>query len=260
MDASNARPRSLRDYRRPGALEAFERRTAWPMMGVVVASLVALLIPLFAHLSAAATTALVVADWALWLVFVAEYWTRWYLAMDRRHFVSHNLIDLAVVVLPMFPAVRAIRLARLLRLGVMGARVVDQSEAIVKRSNTKYAIALALLVVLLAAVMVWSVEHDNPTSSIHSMSDALWWAVTTVTTVGYGDKYPSSVEGKAVAVTLMLLGIAVFGLISATLASLFVESDTREEYEEVLERLDRLEAKIDSLTDSASSETRSPTE
>jgi voltage-gated potassium channel len=193
-------------HRQPGALESFERKTAWPMMGVVLASLVLLIVPIFLPLSALERDALASLEWLLWLVFATEFATRWYIAMDRRTFVKHNLIDLAVVVLPIFPALRALRLFRLVRVAVVGARVVDQSDSIVKRSNTKYAFMVAGLVVLLAAVMVWHVEHENPQSSIHSMTDALWWAVTTVTTVGYGDKYPQSPEGKAVAIGLMILG------------------------------------------------------
>lgn len=234
---------TFKEMRQPGNLEAFERRTAWPMMAVVVASLIALLIPVFADLPPRLDVMFVVFDWLLWLIFTAEFWTRWYIAMERRTFVKHNLIDLTVVALPMFPAVRALRLARLVRIGAVGARVIDQSESIVKRSNTKYAIGVALIIVLLAAVMVWSVE--NPQSSIHTINDALWWAVATVTTVGYGDKFPSSPEGKGVAIALMVLGIAVFGLVSATLASLFVEGETQDEYEELREGLSRLEAKID---------------
>jgi voltage-gated potassium channel len=147
----------------------------------------------------------------------------------------------------MIPALRALRLFRLIRVAVVGARVIDQSDSILKRSNTKYAMMVAALIVLLAAVMVWHVEHDNPQSSIHSITDALWWAVTTVTTVGYGDKYPQSPEGKAVAIGLMILGIAIFGLVSATLASYFIESDTNEEYEEMRTQLARVEAKLDAL-------------
>ncbi len=211
---------------------------------------------MFADVPPSVDLALIVADWLLWIIFVAEFWTRWYLALERWIFVRHNLIDLTVVALPMFPAVRALRVARLLRIGVIGARVVDQSESIVKRSNTKYAIGVALLIVLLAALMVWSVEHEDPTSSIHSLNDALWWAITTVTTVGYGDKYPSSPEGKGIAITLMVLGIAVFGLVSATLASLFVENDTKDEYEDLSEQMSRLEAKIDKLLDGSEASER----
>lgn len=238
----------LRDLRRPGALKAFEQRTAWPMLGVVMASLVALLLPLFASLSPRPTTALVVIDWLLWIVFVAEYAVRLFLAIDRRWFVRHNLIDLGVVALPMFPAIRALRIARLFRIGVVGARLVDHSGSVFKRSNTKYAIGLALLVALLAALMVWSVEREDPTSTIHTFPDALWWAVTTLTTVGYGDKYPVSFEGKMVALSLMFVGIAVFGLIAAALASLFVESENHDDHNELVQRMARLEAKIDALS------------
>jgi voltage-gated potassium channel len=239
--------RSKTGRRYPGALENFERKTAWPMMGVVLASLVLLIVPIFMPLSPLEREAVASVEWLLWLVFAAEFVTRWYIAMDRRTFVKHNLIDLAVVVLPIFPALRALRLFRLIRVAVVGARVIDQSDSIVKRSNTKYAFMVAGLVVLLAAVMVWHVEHDYPQSSIHSITDALWWAVTTVTTVGYGDKYPQSPEGKAVAIGLMILGIAIFGLVSATLASYFIESDTKDEYEDVRDQLARVEAKLDAL-------------
>jgi voltage-gated potassium channel len=249
-------------YRMDGALEKFERRTAWPMMGVVLAPLVLLLVPVFAVLPTEFAALVVVLEWTLWLVFVAEFSWRWYVAIDRRTFVKHNLIDLAVVVFPVVPALRALRLIRLLRIGVVGARVVDQSDAIVKRSNVKYAVLIAGLIILLAATMVWSVEHDRPEATIRSLLDALWWAVTTVTTVGYGDKYPVTPEGKAVALTLMVLGIAIFGLVSATLASLFVERDAEEEVDTLREDLSRLETKVDRLLDlvGASTEPEHPAE
>jgi voltage-gated potassium channel len=217
------------------------------MMGVVVTSLGLLLAPVFFEFQPAVRNVFVLFEWLLWLVFAAEYAARWYIAMDRKAFAKHNVVDLAVVVLPMIPALRALRLARLGRIALVGARVIDQSDSIVKRSNAKYAVLLAGLIVVLAAVMAWSVEHENPQSSIHSLSDALWWAVTTVTTVGYGDKYPVSPEGKAIAIGLMLLGIAVFGLVSATLASMFVEKSVESENDEMREQLTRVEAKLDAL-------------
>src|SRR5262245_59930328 len=192
----------MNSYRTEGALESFERRTAWPMMAVVLASLVLLLLPVFIALPPTAATGVVVLEWMLWLVFVAEFSWRWYIAMDRAAFVKHNLIDLAVVVLPIVPALRALRLVRLLRIAVVGARVVDQSDAIVKRSNVKYAMLIVGLIVLLAAAMEWSAEHSRPEATIHSLPDALWCAVSTITTVGYGDKYPVTLEGKVVALTL----------------------------------------------------------
>jgi len=93
--------------------------------------------------------------------------------------------------------------------------------------------------------MEWSAEHTRPEATIHSLSDALWWAVSTITTVGYGDKYPVTPEGKAVALTLMLVGIAIFGLVTATLASLFVERDAEQEADSIRADIARLEDKLD---------------
>lgn len=101
--------RFLRLRREPGALEAFERKTAWPMLGVVVASLLLLLVPVFVPLSPAWANVEAVAEWTLWLVFLTEYVTRWSIAEDRASFVKHNVVDLVVVVLPMFPMLRAFR-------------------------------------------------------------------------------------------------------------------------------------------------------
>jgi voltage-gated potassium channel len=240
----------MNSYRTEGALESFERRTAWPMMAVVLASLALLLLPVFVTLTPASAAALVALEWALWLVFVAEFSWRWYIAVDRATFVKHNLIDLAVVVLPIVPALRALRLIRLVRIAVVGARVVDQSDAIVKRSNVKYAMLIAGLIILLAAAMEWSAERTRPEATIHSLPDALWWAVSTITTVGYGDKYPVTPEGKVVALTLMLVGIAIFGLVTATLASLFVERDAEEEAESIRADIARLEDKLDRVLQS----------
>jgi voltage-gated potassium channel len=234
-------------YRTEGALEHFEQRTAWPMMGVVLASLVLLLVPVFVALPTEYAALVVVFEWTLWLIFVAEFSWRWYIAVDRSVFIRHNLIDLAVVVLPIVPALRALRLVRLLRIGIVGARVVDQSDSIVKRSNVKYAALIAGLIVLLAATMAWHVEHTEPTATIHSLPDALWWAISTITTVGYGDKYPVTPEGKVVALTLMVIGIAIFGLVSATLASLFVEKEAEQDIETLRSDITRLEEKLDRL-------------
>jgi voltage-gated potassium channel len=111
----------------------------------------------------------------------------------------------------------------------------------------KYALLIAVVIILLAGAMEWSAEHTQPEATIHSLSDALWWAVSTITTVGYGDKYPVTTEGKVVALTLMLLGIAIFGLVTATLASLFVERDAEEEADSLRADIARLESKVDAL-------------
>ncbi len=73
------------------------------------------------------------------------------------------------------------------------------------------------------AALELSFENGARGSTIHNYGDALWWAIVTVTTVGYGDKYPVTAGGRGVAVVLMLVGIGLIGVLTATVASYFVE-------------------------------------
>jgi voltage-gated potassium channel Kch len=103
---------------------------------------------------------------------------------------------------------------------------------------------------LVAAALVLTFERDMPNGNIHSYPDALWWAVTTITTVGYGDRFPMSPAGRGVAVVLMVSGIALFGVITASIAAYFVEQKAEQDLagrlDRVLERLDAIEAKLPS--------------
>jgi voltage-gated potassium channel len=77
--------------------------------------------------------------------------------------------------------------------------------------------------------------------------DALWWALSTTTTVGYGDIYPETTEGRLVALMLMLTGIGVIGVFTGSIASLFMIEEEAGEFEAVKRRLDTIEAKLDSM-------------
>jgi voltage-gated potassium channel len=85
-------------------------------------------------------------------------------------------------------------------------------------------VTVAAVIMTVCAVVVFNVERSDPASNIKTFPDALWWAVSTVTTVGYGDKYPTTEGGRAVAVILMLTGIALVGTITAAVAAWFVGS------------------------------------
>jgi voltage-gated potassium channel len=87
-------------------------------------------------------------------------------------------------------------------------------------------------------------ERGNPQANIDSYPDALRWAVTTITTVGYGDRFPMSPAGRGIAVLLMVAGIAMFGVITATIAAYFVEQKAEEE---VAGRLDQISERLDDL-------------
>jgi voltage-gated potassium channel len=102
--------------------------------------------------------------------------------------------------------------------------------------------------VLLSAVLV-EIFGRHSGGPIKTFRDALWWAITTVTTVGYGDMVPVSAQGKAVAVFFMLVGMSLFGVLTAGVAADFVEGvaqeEERRESEELNKRLERIESRIE---------------
>lgn len=110
-------------------------------------------------------------------------------------------------------------------------------------------VGLVVAIMFVAAGLEVAFEAHAKGGTIHSYGGALWWAVVTVTSVGYGDQYPVTVAGRAVAVVLMITGIALFGVVAASIASYFVEQDQDRRVEsrmdEILTVLNRLEARLD---------------
>lgn len=228
-----------------GRYERYERASELPLTALAVAFLAVLAAPIIhPRLPAAASLALRVADIGIWLAFAADYLTRLRLTGDRRRFVRGHLIELAAVALP---ALRPLRLLRLFSIGNMLA--ARSKRSLIGQAGRLVAAAGAVLV-FVAAVAELDAERGAPKANIAGFGDALWWAATTITTVGYGDHYPVTTEGRAIAVGLMVLGIALVGLLTASIAAWFVR-EVRQSEDEALEpvevRLARLEAKLDQL-------------
>ena len=108
-----------------------------------------------------------------------------------------------------------------------------------------------LLIVLAASALEFGFESHQRGSNIHSFSDALWWAMVTVTTVGYGDRFPVTPAGRGVAVVLMLIGIGLVGVVTATVASYFVEQRQDDNTAALDRRLERIEGMLEALSTAA---------
>jgi voltage-gated potassium channel len=151
-----------------------------------------------------------------WPVFLADYLVRLALAQHRWRFVRQNWLDGLAVLLPLLRPLRILSLVRV-------ARVLDRglTSSLHGRVAT-YTALTASLVVFMASLAVYDAERGRPGSTIEDFGDAVWWAFTTITTVGYGDRYPVTPEGRLVAVLLMLSGIGLLGVVTASVASWFV--------------------------------------
>jgi voltage-gated potassium channel len=204
------------------SLDRWERRTGWPLTAAALAFLVAYAWPILqSDMSSGRAHALATFGVVLWAVFVLDYMTRVVLADDRPLFVRQHLFDLAVIALPMLRPLRALRV-----LTVLGWLNRQSSNAFRGRIIT-YVIGSTALVVFIAALAQLDAERRSRGGNIKSFGDALWWAVSTITTVGYGDRYPTTPGGRLVGFGLMLAGIALLGVVTASFASWFLEKMAR---------------------------------
>ncbi len=190
-------------------------------------------------------------DTALCAVMMSEWFALLWWANDRRAYVRARWIDL-LASLPLLLIARPLRIIRLLRVlrllrGVaLFRRAMRPWEAAIDMTLLRTAALAATTVILIAAVVITDLERDNP--ALNSFDEALWWAIVTSTTVGYGDRVPITGGGQFVAVVLMILGIGLFGTLAATLTSAVTAGRKRKvSHEDLLERIESLHARLDSL-------------
>ncbi|MDQ6658877.1 MAG: potassium channel family protein [Actinomycetota bacterium] len=156
-------------------------------------------------------------QWLTWAAFVVDYVVRLALAPHRGRWFVRHLIDLLVVALPVLRPLRLLRLITVLE-------VLNRHAGSTLRGRvTTFVIGSTSLVVFVAALAELDVERGVAGSTINGFGSSLWWAATTITTVGYGDTYPVTSTGRLVSVGLMVCGIALLGIVTATLASWFVD-------------------------------------
>jgi len=128
-----------------------------------------------------------------------------------------------MVIIPVF---QLWRLAGVERVNVLWGEGASRFVAILRHRSLFRVLLAAVGLLFLGAWLVLLFENNAHGSNIHSYKDALWWAVVTVTTVGYGDRFPVSDGGRLVAVVLMMVGIGLIGTLTATVASFFVQEHT----------------------------------
>jgi voltage-gated potassium channel len=176
---------------------------AWPILHPSL--------PSWADAACSAVTAVV------WAAFAADFLVRLTLTQRRWQFLRSNWLDLLTLAVPMLRPLRALRV-------VVALNILGRRGGAFARGRVVASVAAAVAVVaFVAALAVLDAERPHAGANIRTFGDAAWWAATTVTTVGYGDRYPTTTEGRLVAVGLMVTGIALLGVITAALASWFVE-------------------------------------
>jgi voltage-gated potassium channel len=206
-------------------VDRWERRTAGALTALAVLFIIVYAVPILRpSIPGGLRTTCEVANLVIWSLFAVDYGVRLRFSPDRVRFLRSHLFDLAVLILPVLRPLRMLRLVTALL--VLNRR----TERWTRGRLALYVGASTAILVLVAGLAVLDAERGSPDGSIDTYLEALWWAVVTITTVGYGDLYPTTVSGRLVALGLMIGGIGLIGFVTGSLATWIVErvSDTAE--------------------------------
>lgn len=244
-----------------GCMEEGTARPSIPRrleIAVIVAALATIPLSLAAEIGLPHEVVLV-GDWCIWVVFVVEYAMLMRVAQDRARFVVTHWIHIVVIVLtfPLLSMVltlaglaRTIRLTRLVRL-LRFLRIVAVSGMALRGLRTVFGRPGVLYLCVLSIFLVFgcsaAITVLEPETVKGNMGDALWWAIVTATTVGYGDISPQTFGGRIVAVLLMVTGIGLISTISAAIAAHFVGQDKLHESQLLMEQLNTISARLDQI-------------
>lgn len=208
----------------PGPYEPF-------MLVLCVWVLMALAAETFVPLSEGTRQLIGYADTGICVIFLFDFARDLMRAENRLQYMKWGWLDL-ISSIPMVGWARVGRAARIVRIlrvlrGVRSTRVLIRYVLNRRAESTILAVILvSMLMVLLSSIAILQVE-DVQGSNIRTADDALWWALVTITTVGYGDRYPVSTEGRIIAVALMAAGVGLFGTLTAFVASWFLEPEEK---------------------------------
>jgi len=167
-----------------------------------------------------------VVDALLSLIFLADFFFRLVTAKNRSNYFlrQYGWLDL-LSSLPI-PQAKIFRLGRVIRITrLLHAQGLRQtlSEFLVKRAGSAVYLVFVLIVLVLqfGSIAILAAERGAPSAEIKTASDAIWWAVVTMSTVGYGDTYPVTNNGRLVAILVIVVGVALFGVVTGSLANAF---------------------------------------
>lgn len=154
--------------------------------------------------------------WVAWAALAGDFLVRLALSDDRLGFIKSTPLELASIALPLLRPLRLLRLVTLL------SALNRHAGGTLRGRVGVYVTGSVTLVVFVAALAVLEAERKVD-GNIDTFGDAVWWSMTTITTIGYGDQFPVSTTGRLVAVGLMLCGIALLGIVTASVATWLID-------------------------------------
>lgn len=224
------------------------------MLGLCVYVLLALAAEAVFPLEESTAQILLYMDTFICLIFLSDFGVKLATAPSRVGYLKWGWIDL-VSSIPMVGILRLGRVARLVRIirVLRGLRSAKELATYILRRRAQAtflaAVFLAIILLVFSSIAILHVEVGADVN-IQGPDDALWWSIVTMTTVGYGDRIPVTLEGRFVAVLLMVAGVALFATFTGLVASWFLspgEEEQEKELEAIRNRLVRIEAILEPI-------------
>ena len=232
-------------------LTRWESAADWPMLVLALGSIPLLVFESFYP------SVFALLNWLISGVFAVELGVRLVIhGPGRKKYAVSKWYDFAIVALTLIPvlmplralrSVQVLKVLKILRLAAFAERGLHTAKRMWAGTSGRWVLVAAIVLIAAASVGVWFFE-DGGGGGIDSLGDTLWWAIVTMTTVGYGDTSPTTGGGQIVAVVVMLAGVTVFGVITANLAAWFTRSKEEAEKDDLARQVGELTAAVERLT------------
>lgn len=197
------------------AVHVWERRSTIPLAVLAVIYLALYALEVLADMPTATLFDIVLVNDIIWAIFVIDFIARFIMSHEKARFIKRNIVEAISLLLPFF---RAFRMFRVIVALSFLTRVAQSLQG---RINVYLGLILPLLI-FTCSIGVYDAEHKADGANIVQYGDALWWTFVTITTIGYGDYYPITFEGRAIAILLMISGLALVSVITVSIGSWFL--------------------------------------
>jgi len=219
---------------------------------LIVSDIILLTSLFFVNVSSQVYTLIIYYDLLVVLILIPDFIYRLWKSNDKKKFLRENWTDIIgmipeIIVGPISTVFRYFRFIRIFKILSLFKKEISHFIRFLHKSKIDYGIFLVLIILICGATALFFIEfgiNDN----INTFDDAFWYLIATVTTVGYGDVYPSTEAGRIIGVILMFTGIGFMSFLTATITSKFVKNTRMEDkLVETNEKIDKLQSEISEL-------------
>jgi voltage-gated potassium channel len=205
-------------------VERWEHYTLWPLVVLGMAFLFLYAFPIiWPELPAEEILDIDIAMDVIWALFIIDFVVKFVVVEKKWPFIKAHVVDIVALALPFFRPLRALRVIGVATLALrkFGAKV--------RHRVLVYVGTMAVFIWFIAGLAVTQAERGAPGSNIENIGDGWWWSFMTMATVGFGDRFPVSAEGRLIGVIVVISGLALLGTLTASIATWFINTSRKEE-------------------------------